>query len=102
MDREIKTIRLMINLYCRERHGGEATCVTCRELADYAARRIEKCPSGSDKPACSDCTIHCFQPERRAKIREVMRYAAPRMSFRHPLLALDHLLKKVRNRWRLN
>lgn len=98
MERETKTLRLMIDLYCRDRHGGETTCAACRELADYAVKRIEKCPFGKDKPACADCTIHCFQPEMRAQIREIMRYAGPRMSFRHPLLALDHLRKKLKNR----
>lgn len=98
MDRETKTILLMIALFCKKRHGGESTCAACRDLADYAIKSIEKCPFGKDKPACSDCTIHCFRPEMRAKIQEVMRYAGPRMSFRHPLLAIDHLQKKIRNR----
>jgi hypothetical protein len=98
MDRETKTIRLMIELFCKKRHGEESTCTACRELADYAVKRIEKCPFGKDKPTCADCTIHCFKPGRRDLIRQVMRYAGPRMTFRHPLLALDHLQRKLKNR----
>ena len=28
----------------------------------------------------------------RARVKDVMRYAGPRMTWRHPLLALDHML----------
>ena len=98
MDRETKTVRLMIELYCRDQHGREGLCDACRALADYAAKRIAKCPFGKDKPACSDCTVHCFKPDMRAQIREVMRYSGPRMTWRHPLLALDHLKRKMKQR----
>lgn len=96
MDREIKTIRLMIKLYCWDHHGGLVPCDACRELSDYAEKRIGKCPFGKDKPPCSDCAIHCFKPEKRERIREVMRYAGPRMVWHHPLLALAHLKRRVR------
>ncbi len=95
MDRETKTARLMIELYCRGFHGGETLCDKCLALADYCARRMARCPFGVDKPACSDCTIHCFNPDMRAQIREVMRYAGPRMTWRHPLLAVAHLKRKI-------
>lgn len=98
MDRETETIQLMIELYCKNHHSRAAICEDCKKLADYAAQRIEKCPFGVDKPACSDCTVHCFKPDMRAKIREVMRYAGPRMTWRHPLLALKHLQRKLKNR----
>lgn len=98
MDRENITVRLMIELYCRDHHGGKELCAACHELADYAAKRITKCPFGGKKLACSDCASHCFKPEKREQIREVMRYAGPRMVWRHPLLALDHLKRKVKFR----
>jgi len=98
MDRETKTVQLMIELFCRDHHNREVPCESCRELADYAEKRIAECPFGEDKPTCGDCTIHCFKPEMRVRIRDVMRYAGPLMIWRHPLLAIDHLRKKMQNR----
>jgi len=98
MDRETKTVRLMIELYCKNHHGSGGICDRCKDLADYAVKRIEKCPFGPDKPVCSDCTVHCYKPDMRTQIREVMRFSGPRMTLRHPLLAFDHLRRKAHRR----
>ena len=95
LGREVRTVRLMIDLYCRRHHGAKGLCVDCLKLAVYAEQRIGKCPFGEEKPACGRCTIHCYKPEMRERVREVMRFAGPRMTWRHPLLAIRHLL----NRW---
>jgi hypothetical protein len=39
------------------------------------------------------CPVHCYQPRMRESIREVMRYAGPRMLTRHPFLAVAHLIE---------
>jgi Nitrous oxide-stimulated promoter. len=94
LEREYKTIREMISLSCRERHDtkkGEL-CPVCQELLTYARIRLDKCPYRDDKPTCARCPIHCYKPAMRERIREVMRYAGPRMLRRHPILALRHLL----------
>jgi hypothetical protein len=44
------------------------------------------------KPTCAQCPIHCYKPAMREQIRDVMRYAGPRMLRRHPILAIRHLL----------
>ncbi|MDX9746557.1 MAG: nitrous oxide-stimulated promoter family protein [Syntrophales bacterium] len=98
MFRETRTVRLMVELYCRHHHGGKGICGDCGALADYAAKRIEKCPFGRNKPVCSQCSVHCFRPDMRERIREVMRYAGPRITLRHPVLALDHLRRRLRGR----
>ncbi len=88
----------MIALYCRDRHQmpkGEI-CDACRELLTYAQSRLNKCPYGEAKPACSACPIHCYKPARRKEIQSVMRYAGPRMMRSHPILAVEHLIKKFR------
>jgi len=91
--RERKTITAMIALYCRQQHASAGEfCADCAALADYAAQRLEKCPFGDDKPTCAKCPIHCYKPERRAQVREVMHYAGPRLLRRRPLLAIHHLL----------
>ena len=91
--RELTTLRLLIGLYCRRRHGGRGgLCDDCRSLWEYARARVERCPFGGGKPTCARCRVHCFQPARREEIRRVMRAAGPGMAWRHPLLSLRHLL----------
>ncbi len=96
-EREEKTIRVMIVIYCEDHHQthGEL-CPDCASLFEYAQARLGKCPWGENKPACANCTIHCYRPAMRDEIREVMRYAGPKMLFRHPVLAVEHLLRERR------
>ena len=94
---EAGTIEAMIRLYCRERHqGGNDLCPACGDLLRYARDRLDRCLYGKDKPTCSRCPVHCYRPDFRERIRDVMRYAGPRMWRRHPLLALRHGLRKRR------
>lgn len=90
--RERRTVRVMVSLYCRHHHRTPALCSDCEELASYADRRLDLCPYGPEKPSCTNCPIHCYRPEPREKMREVMRFAGPRMLTRHPILAVMHLL----------
>jgi hypothetical protein len=91
--RERKTVEAMIRMYYRDRHGscGEL-CTVCRDLQRYAEERLEKCPFGESKPTCANCPVHCYRPEMRERIRAVMQHAGPRMIWKHPVLALFHLL----------
>ena len=90
---ELQTAEVMIEIFCHGHHGNkEGLCPECRKLLDYAAQRLDKCPLRDNKPKCSTCPVHCYKPAMREKIREVMRYAGPRMLFRHPLLAGKHYL----------
>lgn len=94
MKLEIRTVAAMIRIYCRAHHGAaKAPCPGCAGLLAYARERIEKCPFGVDKPVCNQCTVHCYKPEMRERIKEVMRYAGPRMMRHHPILALRHLCR---------
>jgi len=91
--RERRTIEAMIRIYCRARHsGGPVPCPECEDLEAYAICRLDRCPYGADKPACTNCPIHCYKPDYRERIREVMRFAGPRMATQHPVLALRHLI----------
>ncbi len=91
--RERKTLKAMAYLFCSRRHGGgQGLCTACKELLAYASRRLDKCPYGKDKPACSNCPIHCYKPDMRERIRDIMRFAGPRMVWRHPVLAVCHLI----------
>jgi hypothetical protein len=98
IQRERKTVSVMIGMYCRARHNGrtDSLCDRCTALHDYAMERIDKCPYCLAKPTCANCPIHCYKKDRRERIRKVMRYAGPRMLTRHPVLALMHKLDGLR------
>jgi hypothetical protein len=36
--------------------------------------------------------VHCYQRDRREQVKHVMRFAGPRMLWRHPWLSVCHLL----------
>ena len=88
--REKKTIRLMIAMFCRGKHGTrDDLCNPCRELAEYAVKKLEDCPY-KKKPKCKDCKVHCYDNDHRKMIKEVMGYSGKRMLFTHPVAALLH------------
>lgn len=94
IEREKKTIGLMIALYCRRREKNAQLCDDCRQLLAYACRRLDACRFANAKSACKKCPVHCYAPRYRAKIREVMRFSGPRMILYHPVAALRHLAER--------
>lgn len=94
MNLEARTVSVMIHLYCRAHHGAvKGLCDDCVGLLAYAEERIGNCPFGLDKPVCNQCTVHCYESEKRERIKAIMRYAGPRMIWRHPVLAIRHLCR---------
>lgn len=85
----------MIRIFCHAHHGtaAKSLCPECSNLLEYAQDRLDKCPFGEKKGACSKCEIHCYRSDMRKHVTQVMRYSGPRMLRKHPLLAIDHLLK---------
>ena len=93
LDREFLTMSKMVGIYCRAHHGAGGTlCCDCDRFLDYAEVRLDKCPYGEDKPTCANCPIHCYKPEQRELARRIMRFAGPRMLFRHPILTIAHYI----------
>jgi hypothetical protein len=92
VEREIRTVGIMIDAFCRHHHGSQRRCPDCRELFEYARLRSFKCPYGEGKPVCGRCPVHCYKSEMTEKIRTVMRYSGPRMIFSHPILAIRHAI----------
>ncbi|MBT8069064.1 MAG: nitrous oxide-stimulated promoter family protein [Gammaproteobacteria bacterium] len=95
---EHKTLVCMTKIYCEDHHGQHpgGLCGECAALMEYSAKRLAKCPYGEDKPTCANCPIHCYKQQQRELVREVMRYAGPRMPLRHPWRALTHVFDKLR------
>ena len=124
IDWEKRTVRHMIELWCRKNHGGKAfremgsrgsgqrrhggqgshecqvghggqgLCGECRELLEYSLARLEHCKFGNTKTKCHKCPVHCYRPDMREKIRTVMRFSGPRMLLYHPLEALRYLFSR--------
>lgn len=100
---EKRMVSEMIVLYCRKRHGtrGGELCPECAELAEYARQRSDRCPFMETKTFCSNCRVHCYRPDMREKIREVMRFSGPRMLLHHPIPAIRHVIEEKREKRRL-
>lgn len=99
--REKKTVSLMISIYCRKNHGGKRLCPEYAALDAYARSRSDHCPFMETKTFCSNCRVHCYRPEMRKKIREVMRFSGPRMMLYHPIMALRHGIESGKEKKRL-
>ena len=98
-EREMKTLEFMIGIYCRKKHKHkDGLCEECKELLDYARLRRSLCPFGDKKTFCSNCKIHCYKKEMHEKMRNVMKFAGPRMIFYDPKQALGHVAETIRVR----
>ncbi|MDW7774567.1 MAG: nitrous oxide-stimulated promoter family protein [Desulfobulbaceae bacterium] len=97
MQREAKTVKLMIHRYCRDKHHTRSTlCRECEELLSYAFRRLSGCPFQENKTTCGKCPVHCYKPDMRQRIQEVMRYVGPRMMLTNPVMAIRHCIDGLR------
>lgn len=94
IESEKKIVGKMILIYCKgQKHGG-ALCGECRELMEYAHKRLDSCKFGENKVFCSKCAVHCYQPGMRERIKTVMKYSGPRMLLYHPVMAVKHFLQR--------
>ncbi|MHA1112635.1 MAG: nitrous oxide-stimulated promoter family protein [Promethearchaeota archaeon] len=94
-DENKKIISKITENYCKKNHRGNDLCEECQSLKKYALARLENCPWGDFKPVCSKCPVHCYQPDMREKIKEVMRSSGPSILFSYPLLSLKYLRSKL-------
>lgn len=101
-EREKRMVSRMIALYCRKKHHTRGDlCAQCAALDAYARMRSDKCPFMKTKTFCSNCRVHCYSPDMRAKIREVMRFSGPRMILHHPVAAIRHVVETRKEQRRL-
>ena len=101
-EREKAMVSEMIALYCKKQHGRKnGLCPECAALDAYARQRSDKCPFMETKTFCSNCKVHCYQPEMRERIRAVMRFSGPRMIFYHPVVAVRHIIEMQKEKTKL-
>ncbi|MDR3456615.1 MAG: nitrous oxide-stimulated promoter family protein [Verrucomicrobiae bacterium] len=97
LKREWRTMAAMMQIYCRDQHGGTTSlCMECQALLNYANVRLDRCRFGADKPTCAKCPVHCYQKKRRDQVKVMMRHAGPRMLWEHPVMSLRHWLDGFR------
>ena len=97
LKREKNTVGVMIKLYCKQKHKiKEELCGNCHELLEYAYERIDNCKFANNKPVCAKCRIQCYETEMRKEIRNVMKFSGPRMLLSHPLIAIEHLIRRFK------
>ena len=94
--REGNTVKAMIDMYCHKHHSSAELCSECSALLEYARKCLDKCPFQEGKTTCIKCSVHCFKPVMRERIKEVMRYSGPRMIYRHPIVVTLHLIDSRR------
>lgn len=93
IEEEKRVIEQMIRLYCKKKEGNYKLCTQCQELLSYAHLRLSRCKFADKKPTCQKCPIHCYRPDMRLRIKEVMAWAGPRMILYHPIIAIKHIFR---------
>lgn len=110
--KDLKILASFIELFCHARHDRKAVgeraipdilqqgkrsprtiCGDCAELLEHGMKKRALCPL-DPKPSCKSCHIHCYTPEYRKKIREIMAYSGKRMIMRGRLDYLWHYFIK--------
>ena len=98
IDREKKTVQMMIEIYCRHHLKQTTIPEEYQQLIEYAHNRLSHCRFGENKTVCKKCPIHCYAHKERQQIREVMRWVGPRMMIYAPKETIIHAgisLKKM-------
>ena len=80
LEKDRRTLEAIGLIYCKAHH------------ADAVKDAAGLCSS------CQDCDIHCQRGEAQERIKEIMRYSAPRMAYRHPLMTAEYLRKKIKGK----
>lgn len=99
--RDLRTLQAIGSIYCAAHHvdapkNPHGMCAECAATIAFTHDRASNCPNGHTGN-CADCAIKCNRGEQQQRIKAIMKYAAPRMLFKHPLMTLEYALKKLRS-----
>lgn len=92
---EKRTIRAMIELYYKTHDEPQ---IDKQKMLSYSQLRLDVCRFGEEKPTCKQCPVHCYRPDYKEQMKQIMRYSGPRMLVYHPILAVRHLLKEHKSK----
>ena len=97
--RDLRTLQAMGSIYCKAHHAdapkdAAGMCEQCAETIRFTHERAAACPYDHEGN-CKDCAIKCNRGDQQRRIQSIMKYSAPRMLVRHPLMTLEYALKKL-------
>jgi hypothetical protein len=86
VEKDIEVLMRFIDIYCKTKHKdapksryiGLNLCPECQETLEYAIHRRKVCQL-DPKPTCKNCEIHCYKPDQRQRIKEIMRNSGMHM-----------------------
>ena len=87
----------MIRIYCKGNHKiHKPLCPSCQELLQYCEARVDRCPMMETKTFCSACKIHCYKPDMREHVKQVMSKTGPKVILHNPYFAIMHIIDTFR------
>ncbi len=97
--KDLNVLEQFIQIYCDTKHkkvdksdkDGSNLCPECHETMNYSRIQRELCPL-DPKPSCKNCDIHCYKPDQRQKIRDIMRHSGMYLIKRGRIDMLLHYL----------
>lgn len=106
--KDLRVLAQFTSVYCKVHHVAEKTpslsdspafaalkvdkypvCDSCREFLSYAIERRLRCPL-DPRPVCKHCHVHCYKPDYRERVREIMRFSGKYLMLRGRLDLLWH------------
>ena len=95
-EREKIIVNEMIRMFCKDHHSTDAyLCETCTILSEYAEKRLLSCIYSDIKPVCKNCPVHCYSPNKKLQMTEVMRWSGPGMMLKKPTYAMVHFIDSI-------
>ena len=101
--KDIKVIAKFTEVWCLgQHHSGQqpvivypgmkpfTLCPDCAAFLQYAVKKRLCCPLETEKPTCRRCRIHCYAPQQRALVKQVMAWSGRKMILRGRLDYLWH------------
>jgi len=92
-DRKVVGEKALPGILLQGKPSPKTICVACAELLEHGMKKRALCPL-DPKPTCKSCHVHCYTPEYRQKIREIMAYSGRKMILRGRLDYLWHYFIK--------
>ena len=97
---EKESFRLMTEIYCHGKHHSRKgeLCPECCEFLEFAREKTDRCPFMETGTSCSKCKNHCYSGKWENYVKDIMRYAGPRMLLLHPEYSLLHGMMKMKKK----
>lgn len=85
----------MVDIYCsgnKHKLDENGKCADCDLLLRYSKSRTDRCPYINETLFCSNCPTPCYRPDMKERMRDLMKYAGPRLFFKRPFTVIWHMI----------